>query len=94
MLEFTKCLTEFSIANREDPGQTASSEAVVGSGSALFFLGFLGSQLVFEILELALLCCEMYIPCKIFEFHTSPSGFKLGLKVERSDFSLQEIKEK
>ena len=39
------------IANREDPDQTASSEAV-WSGSALFdpvYLYFFGRQLVFEI---------------------------------------------
>ena len=38
------------IANREDPDQTAPSEAV-RSGSALFVLAFFGKQLVFKILE-------------------------------------------
>ena len=38
------------IANREDPDQTASSEAV-GSGPALFCLGFFGRQLILQILE-------------------------------------------
>ena len=38
------------IANREDPDQTASSEAV-WSGSALFVKTFFGRQLVLEILE-------------------------------------------
>ena len=38
------------IANREDPDQTASSEAV-WSGSALSALAFVGRQRVFEILE-------------------------------------------
>ena len=38
------------IANREDPDQTALSEAV-WSGSALFVYAFFGRQLVFEILE-------------------------------------------
>ena len=38
------------IANREDPDQTASSEAV-WSGSAPFCLGILGRQLVLQILE-------------------------------------------
>ena len=36
------------IANREDPDQTASEEAV-WSGSALFVQAFLASNLVFEI---------------------------------------------
>ena len=38
------------IANREDPDQTASKEAVC-SGSTLFAYAFFGRQLVFEILE-------------------------------------------
>ena len=38
------------IANREDPDQTASSEAV-WSGSALFVYVFMAGNLVFEILE-------------------------------------------
>ena len=38
------------IANREDPDQTASSEAV-WSGSALFVRAFCHRQLVFAILE-------------------------------------------
>ena len=38
------------IANREDPDQIPSSEAV-WSGSALFVKVFFGRQLVFEILE-------------------------------------------
>ena len=38
------------IANREDPDQTASSEAV-WSGSALFAYTIFGRQLVFQILD-------------------------------------------
>ena len=38
------------IANREDPDQTASEEAV-WSGSALFCLSHFGKQLAFKILE-------------------------------------------
>ena len=37
-------------ANREDPDQTASEEAV-WSGSTLFVHAFFGRQLVFKILE-------------------------------------------
>ena len=47
-LEFKKKC--FRIANRADPDQTASSEAV-WSGSALFVLAFFGRQLVFKILD-------------------------------------------
>ena len=43
------------ISNREDPDQTASSEAV-RSGSGLFFLGCFGRQFMFGILEHFLLC--------------------------------------
>ena len=39
-----------TIANMDDPNQTASSEAV-RSGSALFVQTFICSQLVFETLE-------------------------------------------